>query len=56
MRMKTKIKPPKMTELDKKEQHRGSRFVKIIPSHAYARWRTSKSAEHVFDEQGYRTH
>ncbi len=49
-----KIKPAKMTTLEKAKQNSGSRFIKVIPSYAYSDWRRSSASKHVFDDQGRR--
>ena len=43
-----------MTTLQKAQQNAGSRFIKVIPSYDYDRWRRSESSKHVFDAQGRR--
>lgn len=45
-----KTKPPKMTEQDKLKQNRGSRFVRVIPSHRYAEY----APEYKYDAQSRR--
>jgi len=51
----TKPKPPKMTKLQKLEQNRGSRFIRIIPAPRYMDYLMSPASRYEYDAQGRRT-
>lgn len=48
------MKPPKMTKQQKLDQHRGSRFIRVIPAHRYADY-IRNEPERQYDAQGRRT-
>jgi len=50
-----KTKPPKMTKQQKLDQHRGSRFIRVIPAPQYAAYLQSSASRYEYDEMGRRT-
>lgn len=49
-----KTKSPKMTQEQKNEQNRGSRFIRDIPAPRYAEYLANESYKPVYDKNGRR--